>query len=139
VLAGLHLLGLEPGSTATTNTKTPTRLSWGFFLGDRAYCPVLLRVPAERCGPRSPHHLAGSVPGSLSSGYFSLRSSCPGTGRSPKEPLAEVNKINDLRVDESTCFLLNIGMCAGITTGSQVTCSPFEVESFVCLTSQGVH
>jgi ssDNA-binding Zn-finger/Zn-ribbon topoisomerase 1 len=26
-------------------------------LGDRACCPVLLRVPAESCGPRPPHLL----------------------------------------------------------------------------------
>jgi len=29
-LAGLHLHGIEPGSTATTNNKTPTVLGWGF-------------------------------------------------------------------------------------------------------------
>ena len=86
----------------STNTRTPTRLSWGFFLVDRACCPVFLRVPAETCGPRPTHHLAGSVPGSLSSGHFSLHSSRPGTGRSPQEPAAEVNKFNDLRVDESS-------------------------------------
>ena len=39
VLAGLHFHGIEPGSSTTTNTKTPTQTSWGFFLGDRAYCP----------------------------------------------------------------------------------------------------
>ena len=88
------------GEPYTTNTKTPTRLSWGFFLGDRACCPVSLRVPAESCGPRPPHLLACSAPGSLSFGQFSLRPSRPRTGRSPQEPLAGVNKINDLRVDE---------------------------------------
>ena len=71
----------------TTNTKTPTRLSWGFFLGDRAYCPVLLRATAESCGPRPPHLLACSAPGSLSFDHFSLRPSCPRTGPSPQEPL----------------------------------------------------
>jgi len=40
------------------------------------------------------------MPGSLFSGHFSLDSLRLGTGRSPQERPAEVNKINDLRVDE---------------------------------------
>ncbi len=91
--------GSNPASS--TNSKTPTRLSWGFFLGDRACCPVLLRAPAESCGPRPPDLTACSPPGSLSFGHFSQRPSRPRTGRSPQEPLPEVNKINNLRVDES--------------------------------------
>jgi hypothetical protein len=42
VLACFQLLEIEPGSTPTTILKTPTRLSWGFFLGDRAWCPVFV-------------------------------------------------------------------------------------------------
>jgi hypothetical protein len=70
-------------------------------LGNRACCPVFLRVPAESCGPRSLHQLDCSAPSSLSIGHFSLRPLLRRTGRSPQEPLPEVNKINDLRVDES--------------------------------------
>jgi len=55
----------------TTICKTPTRLSWGFFLGDHACCPVFLRVHAETCGLRPLHYQAGSAPGFLSSGHFS--------------------------------------------------------------------
>jgi hypothetical protein len=55
----------------STICKTPTRLSWGFFLGDRACCPVFLRVHAETCGLRPLHYQAGSAPGFLSSGHFS--------------------------------------------------------------------
>ena len=51
--------GSNPASS--TNTKTPTRLSWGFFFGARACCPVFLRVHAETCGPCPPHLQAGSA------------------------------------------------------------------------------
>ncbi len=93
---------LECGFPTTTNTRTPTRLSWGFFLGDRACCPVWLRVHAERCGPRPEHFLACSAPCSLSTGHFSLRVLRTVTPRSPQDPGFEVNRINDLRVDESS-------------------------------------
>ena len=89
----------------STNTKTPTRLSWGFFSSVGAYCPVLLQVPAESCGPRPPHVLACSAPSSLSFGHFSL---CPlrkGMARSPQDSPFVVNKINNLRVDESICLI----------------------------------
>jgi hypothetical protein len=55
----------------STNTQSPTRLSWGFSLGDHACCPVFLRVHAETCGLRPLHYQAGSAPGFLSSGHFS--------------------------------------------------------------------
>ena len=76
------------GSTPlpSTNTQSPTRLSWGFFSSVGACCPVLLRVHAETCGPRPKHHQAGSAPGSLSFGHFSLDSSRPEMGRSPQGP-----------------------------------------------------
>lgn len=89
----------------STICKTPTRLSWGFFLGDRACCPVFLRVHAETCGPRPLHYQAGSAPGFLSSGHFSLYPWRPETGRSPQDPRIRVNKLNDLRVDESNGFI----------------------------------
>lgn len=110
--------GFEPRSAPTTNTKTPTRLSWGFFLGARACCPVFLRVHAETCGPRPPHHQACSASGSLSSDLFSLHPSRPEMGRSPQDPLAGVNKINDLQVDESIGFFLTLAT----TRKSQPTC-----------------
>ncbi len=88
------------GQPSTTNTKTPTRLSWGFFLGDRACCPVLLRVPAESCGPRPPRVMACSAPGFLSTGYFSQRFLRTVTTQSPQDPRFGCNKINNLQVDE---------------------------------------
>ncbi len=95
--------GSNPPSS--TNNKTPTRLSWGFFLGDRACCPVLLRVPAERCGPRPPHLLACSAPGSLSTGHFSQRVLRTVTARSPQDQGFGVKRINNLRVDESSSLI----------------------------------
>ena len=99
---------VDAGSNPASSTicKTPTRLSWGFFLGDRACCLVFLRVRAESCGPCPQHHQAGSAPGSLSSGHFSLQPSRPEMGRSPQDPPAGANKINNLRVDESNGLLM---------------------------------
>ena len=88
----------------STICKTPTRLSWGFFLGDRACCPVFLRVHAETCGPRPLHYQDGSAPGFLSSGHFSLYPWRPETGRSPQSPRIRVNKINNLRMDRLSGF-----------------------------------
>jgi hypothetical protein len=90
--------GSNPASS--TNTQSPTRLSWGFFSSLGAYCPVLLRVPAESCGPRPPHDLACSAPSSLSFGHFSQRLLRTGTARSPQDPRFGGNKINNLQVDE---------------------------------------
>lgn len=107
-ICGFLRFSLADGSSnphSSTICKTPTRLSWGFFLGDRACCPVFLRVHAETCGPRPLHYQTGSAPGSLSSGHFSLYPWRAETGRSPQDPRIRVNKLNDLRVDESNGFI----------------------------------
>ena len=89
---------------SSTNTQSPTRLSWGFFSSVGASCPVLLRVRAEYCGLRQPHHQACSAPGSLSSAHFSLHPSRPETRRSPQGPPPGVKQINNLRVDDLIGF-----------------------------------
>jgi hypothetical protein len=66
---------------------------------------VLLRIPAESCGPRLLHRWASFAPSSLSIGHFSLHFLRPETGESPQAPLAEISKFNDLRMDESNGFL----------------------------------
>ena len=43
----------------STNTETPTRLSWGFFLPDRAGSLVFFGVPAETCGLLLLRHQSG--------------------------------------------------------------------------------
>ena len=48
------------------------------------------------------------MPGSLSFGDFFLHPSPPETGRSPQDPSAGANKINNLRVDESSGLLTNL-------------------------------
>ncbi len=90
---------------SSTNTQSPTRLSWGFFSSFGACCPVLLRVHAETCGLRQPYHQACSAPGSLSSAHFSLHPSRPEMGRSPQDPPAGAKQINNLRVDDSIGFI----------------------------------
>ena len=85
----------------TTNTPSPTRLSWGFFSSVSACCPVLLRVRAETCGLRPLRGQTGSAPDSLSSGHFSQYPRRPEMGRSPQGSLSMAKKINNLRVDES--------------------------------------
>ncbi len=95
-------VGISSIPPITTIIQTPTRPSWGVFLGGRACCAVFLRVRAESCGLRRPHHRAGSAPGSLCSGHFSLHSSRPGTDQSPQDPPAQANEFNNLRADEST-------------------------------------
>ena len=97
---------VDAGSIPASSTilKIPTRLSWGFFLGDRASCPVFLRVHAETCGLRPLHGQTGSAPGSLSSGHFSQYPWRPETGRSPQSPRIRVNKINKLRMDRLSGF-----------------------------------
>ena len=85
----------------STNTQSPTRLSWGFFSSVSACCPVLLRVRAETCGLRPLRGQTGSAPDSLSSGHFSQYPRRPEMGRSPQGSLSMAKKINNLRVDES--------------------------------------
>ena len=89
------------GQPSTTNTQSPTRLSWGFFSSVGASCPVLLRVRAETCGLRPLRGQTGSAPDSLSSGHFSQYPRRPEMGRSPQGSLSMAKKINNLRVDES--------------------------------------
>ena len=86
---------------SSTNTQSPTRLSWGFFSSVSACCPVLLRVRAETCGLRPLRGQTGSAPDSLSSGHFSQYPRPPEMGRSPQGSLSMAKKINNLRVDES--------------------------------------
>ena len=86
---------------SSTNTQSPTRLSWGFFSSVGASCPVLLRVRAETCGLRPLRGQTGSAPDSLSSGHFSQYPRRPEMGRSPQGSLSMAKKINNLRVDES--------------------------------------
>jgi hypothetical protein len=95
-------------------------------LGDRACCPVLMRVLAESCGPRPQLRLACSAPGSLSTGHFSQRILRTVTAQSPQGLGFEVNRINNLRVDESTgLFLALVGKIA-ITAmrGKMQLCKP---------------
>ena len=84
--------------------QNPNSSELVFFLCDRACCPMLLRVRADTCGLCHPHYQAGSAPGSLSSGHFSLLSSRLEMGRSPHGPSLGVKQINNLRVDESIGF-----------------------------------
>ncbi len=86
---------------SSTNTQSPTRLSWGFFSSVGASCPVLLRVRAETCGLRPLRGQTGSAPDSLSSDLFSQYPRRPEMGRSPQGSLSMDKKINNLRVDES--------------------------------------
>jgi len=88
-------------------------------MGERACCPVLLRIREEACGPRPPHHLARSVLGSRSSGHFSQRILHTGAARSPQDPRFVDDKINNLQVDESISLIpaLVADIVAGCTDG----------------------
>ena len=89
------------GTYYTTRLQTPTRMSWGFLLGDRAGCRVLSGVRAETCGLRLRHHHAGPGSDSLSCDQFSLRRRGSSTCRSPQDTHNRVNQINGLQVVEA--------------------------------------
>ena len=97
-------------SRAPTNIKTPTVLSWGFFLPVAYRCRVFARTFAETCGLRPSVTLATSERISLSPGHSSPQSPSPEIPISPQGVKLMALQINSLRADESSsCFSALVG------------------------------
>jgi hypothetical protein len=94
----------RPIPAGSANIQTLTRLSWGFFLRDRAGGRVVSRVCAEGCGLALCRHPPCCPAVSLSSRDFSQRRGPPGAPRSPQDTPGMVIKINHLQADESSGF-----------------------------------